>query len=231
MKISILLPYKENFSSENAGAVSLYVKDISVNSKDKKNITIYGDTVNKKKLLKNFIHIDTKNKLYLSKTKAYIEKFIDYQKKIRSDLIEIHNRPTYVKLVEKHLDSKIILYFHNDPLSMKGSTSTEERIFLLNKVEKIIFNSNWCKSRFEKDLETSMINNKLEVIPQSTSKTKINFGSKKNIISFVGKLNDSKGYDIFGKTILRILDEFENWNAIVIGDEPRQKHFFFSQKT
>ena len=48
MKISILLPYKENFSSENAGAVSLYVKDISVNSKDKKNITIYGDTVNKK---------------------------------------------------------------------------------------------------------------------------------------------------------------------------------------
>ena len=230
MKISILLPYKENFSSENAGAVSLYVKDISVNSKDKKNITIYGDTVNKKKLLKNFIHIDTKNKLYLSKTKAYIEKFIDYQKKIRSDLIEIHNRPTYVKLVEKHLDSKIILYFHNDPLSMKGSTSTEERIFLLNKVEKIIFNSNWCKSRFEKDLETSMINNKLEVIPQSTSKTKINFGSKKNIISFVGKLNDSKGYDIFGKTILRILDEFENWNAIVIGDEPRQKHFFFHKR-
>ena len=73
-------------------------------------------------------------------------------------------------------------------------------------------------------------NNKLEVIPQSTSKTKINFSSKKNIISFVGKLNDSKGYDIFGKTILRILDEFKNWNAIVVGDEPRQKHFFFHKR-
>ena len=230
MKISILLPYKENFSSENAGAVSLYVKDISVNSRYKGNITIYGDTVNKKKLLKNFIHIDTKNKLYLSKTKAYIEKFIDYQKKDKSDLIEIHNRPTYVKLIKKHLDSRIILYFHNDPLSMKGSTSTEERIFLLSNVEKIIFNSNWCKSRFEKDLETVKFSSKLEVIPQSTSKIKINFDLKKNIISFVGKLNDSKGYDIFGKTILKILDEFKSWRAIVVGDEPRQKHFFFHKR-
>ena len=35
-KISILLPYKENFSPEYAGAVSLYVKDTSLKSKYKK---------------------------------------------------------------------------------------------------------------------------------------------------------------------------------------------------
>ena len=33
MKISVLLPYKENFSSVNAGAVSLFVKDTIKNSK------------------------------------------------------------------------------------------------------------------------------------------------------------------------------------------------------
>ena len=33
MKISVLLPYKENFSPANAGAVSLFVKDIIQNSK------------------------------------------------------------------------------------------------------------------------------------------------------------------------------------------------------
>ena len=33
MKISILLPYKENFSSNYAGAVSLFVKDTVKNSK------------------------------------------------------------------------------------------------------------------------------------------------------------------------------------------------------
>ena len=43
MKISILLPYKENFSSKYAGAVSLFVKDTSLNSKFKDSIFVYGN--------------------------------------------------------------------------------------------------------------------------------------------------------------------------------------------
>ena len=41
MKISILLPYKENFSPTYAGAVSLFVKDTVKLSKFKKYITVY----------------------------------------------------------------------------------------------------------------------------------------------------------------------------------------------
>ena len=41
MKISILLPYKENFSPTYAGAVSLFVKDTVKLSKYKRNITVY----------------------------------------------------------------------------------------------------------------------------------------------------------------------------------------------
>ena len=51
MKISILLPYKENFSPIYAGAVSLYVKDTSLRSIFKKSIKIFGNT-NYKKLFK-----------------------------------------------------------------------------------------------------------------------------------------------------------------------------------
>ena len=40
MKISILLPYKENFSPIYAGAVSLFVKDTTELSDYKKHITI-----------------------------------------------------------------------------------------------------------------------------------------------------------------------------------------------
>ena len=40
MKISILLPYKENFSPIYPGAVSLFVKDTSNVSKYKKNIVV-----------------------------------------------------------------------------------------------------------------------------------------------------------------------------------------------
>ena len=49
MKISILLPYKENFSPIYPGAVSLFVRDTVRLSKYRKNITIYGNTDLKKK--------------------------------------------------------------------------------------------------------------------------------------------------------------------------------------
>ena len=49
MKISILLPYKENFTPNYAGAVSLFLKDTIKLSKYKKNIQVYGNTSFKKK--------------------------------------------------------------------------------------------------------------------------------------------------------------------------------------
>ena len=48
MKISVLLPYKENFSPEYPGAVSLFVYETTKISKFKKNITVYGNTDFKK---------------------------------------------------------------------------------------------------------------------------------------------------------------------------------------
>ena len=179
MKISILLPYKENFSYNKAGAVSLYVKDITQKSKYKKNIKIFGETKNKFKLLNNFVHLDINKKIYLSKTNAYINEFIKKEKKNNADLIEIHNRPSYVNSIYKYLKSKIIIYFHNDPLTMKGSISISDRKDLLQKCEKIIFNSNWCKMRFTNNLNIKDYINKLTVVPQSTSRVNINFKNKK----------------------------------------------------
>ena len=50
MKISILLPYKENFSPTYAGAVSLFIKDTVQLSKFKNDITIFGNSTLKKNL-------------------------------------------------------------------------------------------------------------------------------------------------------------------------------------
>ena len=48
MMISILLPYKENYSPQYAGAVSLFVNDVTKVSTYKKDITIFGNTASKK---------------------------------------------------------------------------------------------------------------------------------------------------------------------------------------
>ena len=74
----------------------------------------------------------------------------------------------------------MFLYFHNDPLSMNGSKSIDERIFLLNNLDQIIFNSKWSQKRFFIGLSNQKnLLNKTSVCFQSSSKTKINFKNKK----------------------------------------------------
>ena len=227
MKISVLLPYKENFSANYAGAVSLFVKDTVENSKYFKSTYVFGSTDFKKPFLKNYININLNKSLLQSNSKNYIKNFIEEEKKINSDILEIHNRPNYIKYLTNLRNKKIILYFHNDPLSMSGSISVKDRLYLLNNIDKILFNSKWSQKRFFINIENDeLLKQKTSVCYQSTSSKKIDFKNKKKIISFIGKLNSAKGYDLFGKAIIQILDKYPDWKSIVIGDEPREKLFF-----
>ena len=107
----------------------------------------------KKPFLNNYININLKKKLLQSTSKNYVKSFIDEESKINSDIIEIHNRPNYIKYLKDIKNKKIILYFHNDPLTMNGSKSVEDRLFLLNNIDKILFNSNWSQKRFFINIE------------------------------------------------------------------------------
>ena len=145
-------------------------------------------------------------------------------------MIEVHNRPNYIKQLKKNLNSKITLFFHNDPLSMNGSKSLIDRIYLIKNVDMLIFNSNWSKKRFFINIDDkNNFQNKTSICYQSAPKMKINFNKKEKIISFVGKLNRAKGYDIFGAAICKVLNKHNDWKAIVIGDEPRE-NLIFSHK-
>ena len=226
MKISILLPYKENFSPLYPGAVSLFVYETSKNSLFRKSITVFGSTEIKQKFKLKYIDIKLKKNPLKSLTKDYVEKFINLERKVNSSIIEIHNRPSYVNILTNKIKDKIItLYFHNDPLSMDGSKSINDRKQLLKKCYKIIFNSNWSKKRFLEGLENKFVNsNKLIIVYQSAKKSNYSIlKKKKKWITFVGKLNRAKGYDVFVNAIKKILDKYPDWVAKVIGDEKREK--------
>ena len=134
MKISILLPYKENFAKNYAGAVSLFVNDITRESFFNKTTFIFGNTDSKKTLSKNYINLNVNKNIFESTSKQYVETFLDYEKKINSDLIEVHNRPNYIKQIRESYKKKLVLYFHNDPLTMSGSKTKKDRFYLLNNI-------------------------------------------------------------------------------------------------
>ena len=238
MKIASILPYKENYTQQGAGAVALWISDFMRDSIFKKDTFVFGNTKNNKFLTKNYINIKISsiNSRLNSTTKEYSKKIINKIKTIDFDIVELHNRPIMVKEFFKKINSKIILYFHNDPTTMKGAKSVEERIYLLENVDKIIFITEWVKKRFFKDLP-NLSDNKTQVIYHSIDPIKKKIKKNKQII-FVGKLNESKGYDLYCKSMFKVLDKNKNWKAYSIGEEKRfqnypthERHFNLGQIT
>ena len=85
MKISILLPYKENFSPIYPGAVSLFVNDTVKISKYKKNITIFGNTHFKKIFKLNYRNIPLSRFRFRSSSKKYVSEFVQMPAKSRRE--------------------------------------------------------------------------------------------------------------------------------------------------
>ena len=138
-RIAVLLPFKDHFTKSSAGSASIWIKDFNKNSLYKNSINIYGGTDNLKDIIdkKRYTNINFNIYNFKSKNLAYIDKFIELIRNKKFNLIEIHNRPSYIHhLLKKNVSTKLILIFHNNPLVLGGSKSVSERKELLDKCEK-----------------------------------------------------------------------------------------------
>ena len=211
--IFIILPFKESLNPNQAGAVSLYVKDTTKYSKYKKRISIISSD--------NFT-----NKSQLFRNKNYIISFCEKYKFSNIKIIEIHNRPEYYSYIKKYFpNTKIKLIFHNDPLTLRGSISLKERENIINGCQKVIFISRWIQQKFFSSFKNVNLTRTL-IIPHGVKiKNKINLSNKEKNILFVGKLNHAKGYHIFSETALKFKKIDPTWKFIAIGNEARKEIF------
>ena len=76
LKILTILPYKENFTINKSGAVSLFIKDLIKNKSSKNIIKVYGDTNEKNFLNKNYVNLNIQRKFFRSTSNTYIDKFL-----------------------------------------------------------------------------------------------------------------------------------------------------------
>jgi len=211
-KIFIILPYKESLKANFAGAVSIYVKDTTKYSKYKKNIKIISsDSFDKNRLFRN---------------RNYILDFCRKHQNTKIDIIEIHNRPEYLTYIKKFFpQTKIKLFFHNDPLSLRGSELITEREYILSNSDKIIFLSNWIHQMFFSGLKNCNYDNVATLPVGIIKEKKITLSKKEKNILFVGKLNKAKGYHIFCNVALKFKNYNPNWKFIAIGNEARKEIF------
>ena len=145
MKIAILLPYKENYSKFDTGAVSIFVNSVTKISKYKDNIKIYGSTTHNL-YLKNYKNLSLKKNFFQNSNKVYVQDFLK-SIKWKIDILEIHNRPHYLKYLLKLKIQKKFFFFtiiHGNA----GSITVKERENLIENSDMLIFNSSWTKKIF-----------------------------------------------------------------------------------
>jgi hypothetical protein len=211
-KIFIILPYKENLDPNFAGAVSIYAQDTTKISRYRKNIKI--------------ISSESDEKIKLFRNRNYILRFCKKYQNYKIDIIEIHNRPEYLIYIKKYFpNTKIKLFFHNDPLTLRGSENISDREYIMKNTDKIIFLSMWIQQKFFSGLKNAnlSITTILPVGVQKTNNIKLN-KKQKNIL-FVGKLNKAKGYHIFCEAAVKFKKYNSSWNFIAIGNEARKNIF------
>ena len=88
MKISILLPFKENFSPSYAGAVSLFINETLKISKYKNSTIVYGNTEYKNTFNLKYTNISLKNIFFQSQNRKYVEEFVKLEKKRKRPFVQ-----------------------------------------------------------------------------------------------------------------------------------------------
>ena len=103
MKISILLPLKENFSPKYPGAVSLFINDTLKKSKYKNKTLVYGNTNFKEKFKLKYKNIEIKKSIFKSQNRSYAEEFIKLENgKFITETLVTHKNST-INIVKKEV--------------------------------------------------------------------------------------------------------------------------------
>jgi glycosyltransferase involved in cell wall biosynthesis len=224
-EIAELLPNKEDYSLNNAAAASIWVKDFNKGNISSKQI-IFGISSSVTPLSKNFINLKKKN--LINNSFFYIKNFINKLPESIKVII-IHNRPHFFFILKKKFPGiKFVIIFHNDPNTLRGSRSVSEKINILENCDKIIFVSSYVKEKFYYNIN-EYLPAKGQIIRPSTNYYNHNFKKKirkEKIIVFIGKLNASKGYNLFGPAVINILNKYKDWKVIVAGNEKREIYNF-----
>ena len=218
MKINILLPHKEKFDVNLASSVSITIKNNFFYSNFKNNIKIFGQPVLFPIYPQNFVGIKGSYNPFKSKNIHLAKEMVNYINSERdpNQIIEVHNRPYLFKYLNKKLpDCPTCIFFHNDPNSMKGSKTIEERLFIKEHAKYI-----FCVSKFIKDQFLKGLNNNYDnvcVISNGVNRHLKKFPTKKNTILFAGRIVEEKGAQIFVEASEKLAKLFPNWKFVMIG--------------
>ena len=138
-------------------------------------------------------------------------------RRLRPDLIEVHNRPEVALALARRLpEARIGLFLHNDPQSMRAARTPAERAALLRRMGLVVTVSDYLRGRLldgvgEPARAPATLPNCIDLAgfpPQ---------GERGREVLFVGRVVPEKAPDAFVAACARALPALPGWRATIIG--------------
>ena len=221
--VDLLLPHKERFTDDNAGAVSTVVYGLAHDdyAKSHQNITIFGSQIDTPKSDIHYHGLQTNKWFWQSRNKALGQAYLREQR--APDIIEVHGRPQIaLQIAKARPQSKVILYLHNDPRTMKGARETQERIILSKHLAAIVSITDYVKNCFLDGLDKPERYAAAHFVNHlGVNRTIHKPVAKQKRLFMAGRMVEEKGFLEACKGALPVLLSHPDWQICIAGG----KHF------
>lgn len=216
----MLLPSKESFTPDNAGAIAGVVHDLACASATPEIFHIYGTDVETAFSDVNFTGLAAYQSLFHGQNIGFANAYLDHiTKTTLPDIVEVHSRCHVARhLVRKNKKLNVVLYLHNDPRTMKGAKTQAERRFLLDHMAAVICISDYIRDCFLDGIGNNHPMAHIVGVARNGAHRWLNKQPKKEpFILLAGRMVPEKGILECAEAITKVLPDFPEWRLIIAG--------------
>ena len=219
--VSIVLPHREWFGSDSAGAVAMVVRRIAA-ARSRYPVLVAGPPFRGPGFPGiDFLPVPVPAWLPMSRSRGYRLMLALALARRPPGLIEVHNKPDIALTLARLFPRRpVSLFLHNDPRAMRGARSPRARRRLLQRLAAVVTVSDFLRRALLDGVEPPrgrappVIHNALDIaaLPASCPPDQ-----RERVILFAGRVVPDKGPDAFVAACARALPLLPGWRAEIIG--------------
>lgn len=216
--VAVLLPRRERFSKEGAGAIATVVHQFTRHSRFHERLLVFGQQTRDPLDERIFVPVPNGPFWNLTRTRRYLAGLVRAGAAALRWL-EVHNRPSYAAFLRRHFPGTVLaLYLHNDPRQMRGARSAAERRELLDVADRIICVSDHIKRCFLEGIGAEharvvVVRNAIDVRGISPRPAP----ERRKDIVFIGRTIPDKGPHLLVQAALSLLPQAPEWRLVMVG--------------
>ena len=220
-RIHSLLPAKEVFAHQGAGAVARCVSNGLTGSRYAAAAAVFGQALKAHPFeTAPYQALAPKRRWLLGRNRGIAYAYLDQLNRAGApDMVEVHNRCQVAAIIKrKRPDLKVVLHLHNDPRGMKAGVSTTARAWLRENLDGIFCVSGYIRACLLDGLpEDKALDSKVMVTPNGCDRTAASPPEKQNLICVVGRMVPEKGMLETARAAAETLPRHPQWKIVFIG--------------